>query len=346
MIFLYNKIPIQNGFGQNFFNCQPIFIHFAAHFRTNSAPYSAMKIFCQKFNAIENICEIPLSESRKHELEWQSLETRREQSSLTFFYKIHSGTVSLDKDKYLTPAPNLRRTRASHESQYTRYLAYSDALKILFFPRTIPMWNSLPFSVVSSKTIELCDVSVGWEDRGICCDTCNVWYHIDCQGMSPTMYSIYNRSLGKSMAWECMRCGMPNFSTSLFDTTASLEVSNRFETLSSLSEPDSPVPDNIAPPPPKAASSPIVQQSKEAKPKTNKAVLNHPLRILIMNCQSVKNKKAELHTIIDSAKPDIILGNESWLSPDIKKTLKCFQTLLCHPERQSRRRPWWCFHCL
>ena len=28
----------------------------------------------------------------------------------------------------------------------------------------------------------LCDVSVGWEDRGICCDTCNVWYHIDCQG--------------------------------------------------------------------------------------------------------------------------------------------------------------------
>ena len=36
------------------------------------------------------------------ELEWPSLEARREQSSLTFFYKIHSGTVSLDKDKYLT----------------------------------------------------------------------------------------------------------------------------------------------------------------------------------------------------------------------------------------------------
>ena len=67
---------------------------------------------------------------------------------------IHSGTVDLDKDKYLTPAPNLRRTRASHESQYTRYFAYSDALKNSFFPRTIPMWNSLPSSVVSSKTIE------------------------------------------------------------------------------------------------------------------------------------------------------------------------------------------------
>ena len=68
------------------------------------------------------------------ELEWPSLEFRRERSSLTFFYKIHSGTMSLDKDKYLTPAPNLRRTRVSHESQYTRLFAYSDALKNYFSP--------------------------------------------------------------------------------------------------------------------------------------------------------------------------------------------------------------------
>ena len=86
------------------------------------------------------------------ELEWPSLEARREQSSLAFFYKIHFRTVSLDKDKYLTPAPNIRSTRASHKFQYTRYLAYSEALKNSFFPRTIPVWNSLPSSAVSSKT--------------------------------------------------------------------------------------------------------------------------------------------------------------------------------------------------
>ena len=85
------------------------------------------------------------------ELEWPSLEARRSQSCLTFFYKIHSGTVSLDKDKYLTPAPNLQRTRVSHDLQYTRYFAYSDALKNSFFPRNIPLCNSLPSSVVSSK---------------------------------------------------------------------------------------------------------------------------------------------------------------------------------------------------
>ena len=87
------------------------------------------------------------------ELEWPSLEDRRVKSSLTFFYKIHSGTQCLDTDRCLTPAPNLRSTRASHDLQCTRYMAYSDALKI-FSPRTIPLWNSLPSSMVSSKTAE------------------------------------------------------------------------------------------------------------------------------------------------------------------------------------------------
>ena len=34
------------------------------------------------------------------ELQWLSLEENRLKPSLTFFYNIHSGTVSLDKDKY------------------------------------------------------------------------------------------------------------------------------------------------------------------------------------------------------------------------------------------------------
>ena len=88
------------------------------------------------------------------ELDWPSLEDPRLKSSLTFFYKIHSGTVSLDKDKYLTPAPRLRYTRTSHDSQYTRHMSYSDARKNSFFPRTIPLWNSLPSSMVAFKTTE------------------------------------------------------------------------------------------------------------------------------------------------------------------------------------------------
>ena len=42
------------------------------------------------------------------ELEWLSLESHRERSSLTFFYKIHSGTVSLDKRQVLDPGTQLQ----------------------------------------------------------------------------------------------------------------------------------------------------------------------------------------------------------------------------------------------
>ena len=42
------------------------------------------------------------------ERESPSLEARRQQSSLTFFYEIHSDTLCLEKDKNPTPAPNLR----------------------------------------------------------------------------------------------------------------------------------------------------------------------------------------------------------------------------------------------
>ena len=55
------------------------------------------------------------------ELEWPSLEAHRDQSSLRLFPKIHSGAVSIEKDKYLTPAHSLKSTRASHSAKYCRY---------------------------------------------------------------------------------------------------------------------------------------------------------------------------------------------------------------------------------
>ena len=52
------------------------------------------------------------------ELEWPSLEACRDRSSLLLFHKIHSGAVSIEKDKYLTLAHTLKTTRASHSAQY------------------------------------------------------------------------------------------------------------------------------------------------------------------------------------------------------------------------------------
>ena len=77
---------------------------------------------------------------------------RRDQSSLLCVLKIHCGTISIDKDKYLTPSQKTRSTRSSQNSQYCRTQTYSDALKFSFFPRTIPHWNRLASSVVAAET--------------------------------------------------------------------------------------------------------------------------------------------------------------------------------------------------
>ena len=67
------------------------------------------------------------------ELDWQSLEARRDQSSLLLFHKIHYGSVSIDKEKYMYQTPAY--TRSSQNAQYCRYQTYSDALKNSFFSR-------------------------------------------------------------------------------------------------------------------------------------------------------------------------------------------------------------------
>ena len=90
------------------------------------------------------------------ELEWPSLEARRDQSSLLLFHKIHCGAVSIVKDKYMTLAHSLKTTRSSHSAKYRRHQTYSDALKNSFPPppRTIPYWNSLPPSVTNTQSTE------------------------------------------------------------------------------------------------------------------------------------------------------------------------------------------------
>ena len=100
------------------------------------------------------------------ELELPTLGARRDRSSLLLFHKIHSGVVSIEKDKYLTPAHSLNSTMASHSAQYCRYQTYSDALKnfspvlfhsgIVFLLRwSIPrLLRSLGHSSFSQNTAE------------------------------------------------------------------------------------------------------------------------------------------------------------------------------------------------
>ena len=52
----------------------------------------------------------------------------------------------------------------------------------------------------------------------------------------------------------------------------------------------------------------------------NKCTSNAPqeLKVLNVNFQSVVNKVADLHCLVETERPDVIIGTESWFSPDIK----------------------------
>ena len=43
------------------------------------------------------------------------------------------------------------------------------------------------------------------------------------------------------------------------------------------------------------------------------------VRVIVVNCQSLKNKPELLQNLADSMKPDVIIGTESWLIPDYKE---------------------------
>ena len=67
-----------------------------------------------------------------------------------------------------------------------------------------------------------------------------------------------------------------------------------------------------SPGPPLASSSPTKSCHTATKCKQK------PLRLLNVNCQSIVNKKEEIDHLLYSTKTDIIVGTESWLTPDIK----------------------------
>ena len=42
-----------------------------------------------------------------------------------------------------------------------------------------------------------------------------------------------------------------------------------------------------------------------------------PITVAVMNCQSIKNKKAVFNVFIDEHQPNKIIGSESWISPAV-----------------------------
>lgn len=174
-----------------------------------------------------------------------------------------------------------------------------------------------------------CSKAVKWNQRAVCCDACNKWHHIDCQNINSVDYK--NLQISTHLNWICWSCLMPNFESCLFSNSSidNCVTSNMFQPLIDLVDHDSSYISQ-----PLATSTPCskllhsrkdvscsqskcdsnLSEKKDAR--FNKSKINN-LVVLNVNCRSIKNKIPEFANMIASTKADIIIGTESWLSPDV-----------------------------
>ena len=137
-----------------------------------------------------------------------------------------------------------------------------------------------------------CDMPVTWVQQAVACETCSVWYHIDCKCISS---QTYDALLSSAVVWNCHSYGVTNYTATLFDLTY-LVTSNSF---SILQEDSSIHSIGGSPGPPLAASSPTPRQRR--KPKKVK----RPLRLVNVNFHSIRNKQAEVLNLIHSTQADV-----------------------------------------
>ena len=75
-------------------------------------------------------------------LEWPSLQVRRKQGRLIFFFKILNGLICIPNQYLPSPFP-VTATRSHHPIKLQQLYTGTDIYHNSFLPRTIPDWNNL-----------------------------------------------------------------------------------------------------------------------------------------------------------------------------------------------------------
>ena len=175
----------------------------------------------------------------------------------------------------------------------------------------------------------MCDKEAGWESRAICCDECQLWVHAACAD-ADSQYTVIGRD---NVQWLCPRCDNINcdtftfnsFEISCYNSFAPLSDDSQTRSINSFSSSD--------PFSPKHTSSPQAKQKRSFQnssssnknstyhtsqsQSTDRSIYDLPhksnLRVVNFNCQSAKNKRAEIQATLKYTKPDLVCGTESKL---------------------------------
>ena len=188
-----------------------------------------------------------------------------------------------------------------------------------------------------------CQSDVSWDCSGVACDNCKVWFHRSCADISKSGYSKLSEV---DVSWRCHRCCHTNsLNSHLF--SYEIDLSNRFSILSEASEPtdvhNTTVLSHISSFSPNVFSTPtgpICQSSPlpRSKPSSsscshdsvnytthisgqcNHAKAHNSWRSLVVNCNSIAGKRAELANLIKYTDPDVLILTEKKLEDSIKNS--------------------------
>ena len=86
-----------------------------------------------------------------HNLNWNTLYSRRRTSRLCLLYKILHNLVDVILPEYIVPSTRFTR---EHDQKFILPQSRIDTYKFSFFPNSIRLWNNLPLETVHAHTID------------------------------------------------------------------------------------------------------------------------------------------------------------------------------------------------
>ena len=86
------------------------------------------------------------------DLNWDSLQTRREKARLAMFYRVTHGLVDIPLPEDLLPMP-CKNTRNFHPKKYRPLACNTNYYMGTFFPSTVNIWNTLPAATLDQPNI-------------------------------------------------------------------------------------------------------------------------------------------------------------------------------------------------
>jgi len=95
---------------------------------------------------------------------------------------------------------------------YTALVLFSNASDVALNPG--PQAEISHSDTETAYLCGACKTVVTWENKGLLCETCDTWYHADCQGVGDSTYEDLGNS---SVIWLCLKSNGTNYSSVLFN---------------------------------------------------------------------------------------------------------------------------------